>query len=66
METSPFKSIIFSPHAREKMLDRGAAESEVEATIRKSAPEPARKGRMIFRKNFPFNDYWRGKHFTIK
>ena len=60
------KPIIFSPHAREKMLDRAATESEVEAAIRKGAPEPTRKGRLMFRKNFPFNGYWRGKHFAIK
>ena len=48
------------------MLDRGATESEVEVTIRKGTSEPARKGRLMFRKNFSFNGYWRGKHFAIK
>jgi hypothetical protein len=36
------------------MMDRGALESEVEAAIQTGNAEPAREGRMIFRKNFAF------------
>ena len=60
------KPIQFSPHAREKMLDRGATESEVEAAIRTGNPEPARKGRLMFRKNFAFNRQWRGKYYAVR
>ncbi len=60
------KPIIFSPHAREKIADRGASEEEVEVAIRTGNPEPARKGRMMFRKNFSFNRRWRGKCYAIK
>jgi hypothetical protein len=38
------KPVEFSPHAREKMLDRGALEAEVETAIRTGNPEPARRG----------------------
>jgi len=48
------------------MLDRGAIESEVIAAIHTGSPEPARKGRLMFRKNFTFNSRWRGKHYAIK
>ncbi len=60
------KPIEFSPHALEKMLDRGVTESEVEAAIRPGNPEPARKGRLMFRKNFTYNRPWRGKHYAVK
>jgi len=60
------KPIEFSPHAREKMLDRGALESEVKAAIQTGNFEPARKGRLIFRKNFAFNRLWRGKLYAVK
>ena len=60
------KPIEFSPHAREKMLDRGASESEVEMAIRTGSPEPTRKERLMFRKNFAFNRPWRGKHYAVK
>lgn len=60
------KPIELSSHAREKMLDRGASESEVQAAIRTGNPEPARKGRLMFRKNFAFNSQWRGKHYAVK
>jgi hypothetical protein len=38
------KPVEFSPHAREKMLDRGASEAEVEIAVRTGNPEPARRG----------------------
>jgi len=66
MSVALSKPIQFSPHAREKMLDRGASESEVEAAIGTGNPEPARKGRLMFRKNFAFNRQWRGKDYAVK
>jgi len=63
---TPSRPIDFSLHASEKMLDRGASEAEVVAAIRSGSPEPARKGRVMFRKNFPFNHEWRGKRYALK
>jgi hypothetical protein len=60
------KPIKFSDHALEKMRDRGASENEVKAAIRTGNSELARKGRLTFRKNFTFNNYWRGKHYAVK
>jgi len=60
------KPIVLSRHAQEKMIDRGASKEEVELAIRTGNPEPARKGRVIFRKNFSFNKKWRGKHYAVK
>jgi len=59
-------TIQFSTHALGKMLDRGATQSEVEAAIRTGSSEPARKGRLMFRKNFVFNGEWRGKNYAVK
>jgi hypothetical protein len=60
------KPVEFSRHALSKMRDRGALEREVVAAIRAGGPEPARKGRSQFRKNFPFDAQWRGKHYAVK
>lgn len=60
------KPIAFSVHAREKMLDRGATEGGIMTAIRTGSPEPARKGRLMFRKNFPFSDQWRGKRSAVR
>ena len=60
------KPIKFSDHAREKMLDRGATESEVIEAIRTGSGEPARKGRTMFRKNMEFHGQWRGKLYAVK
>lgn len=60
------KPIVFSSHAREKMLDRGASEGEVKTAINSGSSEPARKGRVMFRKNFGYDRLWRGKHYALK
>ena len=48
------------------MLDRGASEEEVEAVICAGSSEPARIGRLMFRKNFAYDQLCRGKHYAIK
>ena len=60
------KPIVVSSHAQEKMVDRGASEEEIELAIHAGNPEPARKGRVAFRKNFSFSKKWRGKHYAVK
>lgn len=58
--------VRFHPHARERMEERGACENEVLATVEQGEQFPAKYGRMGFRRNFPFNDQWRGKHYGSK
>ncbi|MEM2045689.1 MAG: DUF4258 domain-containing protein [Candidatus Caldarchaeum sp.] len=60
------KPVKFSDHARDKMLDRGASEEEVLMAIHTGSLEPARKGRVMFRKNFDFHRSWRGRRYAIK
>lgn len=54
------------PHAGERMLERGASEDEVAATIRDGERFPAKFGRQGFRRNFSFNGVWRGHHYRMK
>lgn len=60
------KAIIFSQHALDQIADRGASEYGVRKTIIDGEEAPAKKGRRAFRKNFPFNTYWKGKHYEVK
>lgn len=60
------KPIIFSNHALEQMPDRGATVDEVELAIRTGESAPAKGERLAFRKNFPFNRKWKGRHYGIK
>jgi hypothetical protein len=66
MGPTPEKPIRYSLHALEKMIDRGASADEVVAAIRTGVSEPARKGRHMFRKNFPYNKLWRGRGYAVK
>ncbi|MBI2559714.1 MAG: hypothetical protein HYW14_01085 [Planctomycetes bacterium] len=54
------------PHAQERLLERGAIETEVITTVEKGECFPAKYGRTGFRRNFPFNSTWRGKHYATK
>ena len=60
------KEIVFSNHSKTKMGDRGASEDEGRGAIEEGSSEPARKGRLMFKKNLPFNAMWRGKHYSVK
>ncbi len=54
------------PHARQRLQERGATEHEVQATVERGEQFPAKFGRTGFRRNFPFDDVWRGKHYRTK
>jgi hypothetical protein len=53
-------------HARNRMIERGATDAEVEATIREGERFPAKFGRQGFRRNFSFNGAWRGRRYRMK
>ena len=54
------------PHARERMPERGATEEEIQATVAQGEPFPAKFGRTGFRRNFQFDQEWRGRHYRTK
>ena len=58
--------IEISPHARQQMQERGIEQAEIITTIREGQVEPARKSRVMYRKNFQFDDVWRGRRYRIK
>ena len=53
-------------HARHRMIERGATEAQIEATIREGERFPAKFGRQGFRRNFPFDGIWRGRRYAMK
>jgi hypothetical protein len=58
--------IVIHPHARERMLERGATEEEVRSTVIEGEKFPAKYGRIGFRRNFRFEGEWRGRTFETK
>lgn len=54
------------PHAQERLLERGASETEVIATVEGGESFPAKYGRTGFRRNFSHESMWRGKHYATK
>jgi len=54
------------PHAKERLLERGATEEEVIVTVEKGEIFPAKFGRTGFRRNFFFGAEWRGKWYATK
>lgn len=54
------------PHAIARMVERGATEEEVRATVTQGERFPARFGRTGFRRNFTVAGKWRGRRFETK
>ena len=60
------KTIVLSRHALEQMPDRGTTREEVEAAIHAGERVPAKEGRLAFRKNFAFQQDWKGRYYEVK
>ena len=58
--------IEISDHALGQMVERGVARDEVLAAIAEGDIETARRGRLLYRKNFPFNRAWKGRVYRTK
>ena len=58
--------VHFHPHALDRMAERGVTEDEVKATVEQGEEFPAKFGRTGFRRNFMFEDEWRGKYYRTK
>jgi hypothetical protein len=48
------------------MIERGATEEQIEATIREGERFSAKFGRQGFRRNFQFDSTWRGRRYAMK
>ena len=58
--------VVVEPHARERMLERGATEDEVVATVRGGERFPAKFERTGFRRNMRFDAVCRGRRYATK
>jgi hypothetical protein len=59
-------AVKLHPHARERLVERGATEQEVVEAVQSGESYPVKFGRVGFRRNFPYNSSWRGKRFSVK
>ncbi len=59
-------SVRLHPHAVDRLHERGATEAELVATVEQGERFPDKFGRTGFRRNFPFNQAWRGRGFATK
>lgn len=60
------KEVEFSQHAIDQIVDRGTSKDEIKHTIQEGEEIPAKKGRKAYRKNLPFESYWKGKYYSTK
>ena len=59
-------TVLLHPHARERLLERGATEEEIIATVEHGESFSAKFDRTGFRRNFAYNREWRGRWFSTK
>ena len=58
--------IVFSDHARDYVPIRGYEPSEVELAIKEMECQPAERGRLDARKDFPYHAIWNRKFYETK
>jgi hypothetical protein len=59
-------NVRIHPHARARMLERGATEEEVVTAVTTGERLPAKYGRTGFRRNFAFEGTWQGRAYSTK
>ena len=59
-------NVCLHPHARTRLAERGATETEVIETVQSGESFPAKFGRTGFRRNFSFGGQWRGRQYATK
>jgi hypothetical protein len=59
-------NVRLHPHAHARIVERGATESEVVATLEAGERFPAKFGRTGFRRNFSFGGEWLGRKYSTK
>ena len=58
--------ISLHPHAKERLAERGATETEVIATVTEGERFQAKFGRTGFRRNFVYRKQWRRRFYATK
>ncbi len=60
------KSVFFTPHALQRMKERGVTEESVLKAITIGQQEPARGSRTMYRLNLEFKKHWDGKYYGVQ
>ena len=60
------KPIVFTRHAKDRSVQRGATENDVIAAIRNGMREPAHRGLWLFRMNFEYQREWDGTWYAVQ
>ena len=58
--------VALHPHAKERLIERGATEAEVIAAVTEGEQFPAKFGRTGFRRNFGYQKQRRGRFYATK
>lgn len=59
-------NVRLHPHALQRLVERGATELEVNATVESGERFPAKFGRTGFRRNFVLGKEWLGRRYATK
>jgi uncharacterized protein DUF4258 len=59
-------TVKIHPHAETRMAERGVSNEEINETVIHGEAFDAKYGRLGFRKNFNFENEWRGAFYSVK
>ena len=57
-------NVRLHPHAKQRMLDRGATETMIIPAVQGGSSFPAKYGRTGFRRVFAYDTAWRGRQYA--
>jgi hypothetical protein len=60
------KEIVFTAHARQRIIERGTSEEDVAEAIRIGMKEPAQRGLYQYRLNLEFKREWAGQYYSVQ
>ena len=60
------KEIVFTAHARQRIIERGTSEEDVVEAIRIGMKEPAQRGLFQYRLNLEFKREWAGQFYGVQ
>jgi len=60
------KPVVFTAHARKRMVERGAREEDVIAAIRIGERESAQRSLTLYRMNLEFHREWDGRYYRMQ
>ena len=60
------KPVVFTDHARDRVVLRGTTEEDVIRAVQTGRPEPAQRGLFLYRLTLEYRREWDGRYYAVQ